>query len=332
MLRATLRECTYLPDPIARTYMRDYVLRRYRRKAQSFVPTEKTNTQLAKDARRWLSFLRRANEGYQKPLEKVLLRAYGRTGARRREHLAQMLLKAPAGLDVPADTNALRELVNQSRDFGDGWQPPQIVSSLVKSQMSNGIIQASRVRPVLKSAQPVIPETNSWGRPVSEVRRKNIRQRWFNKTLFSLLPPLPEKELAILDGLISRKLRWAPVQRRKAKPIRTEDSEILQVLTDGPQKGHTFREYADGRPHEITTRFMRRLWRRISSLVPRMRWNATSSGWDITWDSPKPLPQYAFRASPGLDIGDLSLVDRQEIEHPGKESIGTKKPVSQSSV
>lgn len=332
MLRATLRECTYLPDPVARTYMREYVLRRYRRKAQSYGSTEKANTQLAKDARNWLSFLRRANEGYQKPLEKVLLRAYGRTGAQRRQYLAQMFCDASTTLEVPADSNALKELVNQRRDFGDDWKPPHIVSSLAKSQMSNGIIQSSRVRPPLKSAQPIIPETNSWGKPVCEVRRKNIRQRWYHNTLYSLLPPLPKNELAILDGLISRKLPWVAVQRRKTKPIQIENTEILQVLTDGPQKGHTFRGYTDGRPHEITIRFMRRLWRRISSLVPRMRWNATSSNWDITWDSPKPLPQYAFRASAGLDIGDLSLVDRREIEHPGKESIRTENPGSQSIV
>lgn len=307
ILRATLRECSYLPDPVARTYMHEYVLSKYREKPLPVDASRRKKSLAARKARKWLSILTRANEGYQKPLEKVLHSAYGRSGSRRREYLRELLN------EVPADTDALKELVNQPLNYGDGWQPPAIIDALIKSQMNNGLVQARRVRPPLRSAQPLIPEQDSWGEPVSEVRRRNIRRKWYSKSLNSLLPPLPKEHLATLDGLISGDLPWAPPQRRKGKHELVQETSILQVLTDGPQKGHTFRDYAAGRPHKITTRFMRRQWRRISCLVPRMHWNEHTSKVNFTWDVPKLVPQYAFQASKQMDFERLmNLVEEQE--------------------
>lgn len=308
MMRAILRECTYLPDPVARTYMREYSLRRYRRKAKNFKPTEEAKTKAASSARRWLSFLQRANEGYPKPLEKVLFSSYGRVGKRRRDFIDQMLR------DVPADTNALRELVNETGSFDDDWKPPSLLLSLIKSQMSNGLI-GSRMTRQLKSLEPVIPAENSWGRPLSKERRVNIRRKWYSKTLDSILPPLPKQDLTILEGLISGDLPWAPVQRRKAKEGPSEENVLLQVLTDGPQKGHTFGKYAGGRPHEITARYMRRHWKRISCLVPRMQWSSVSSRWIFVWKTPKEPHQYLLDVGSNLDT-DGTLLQAEQRTGP----------------
>ncbi|KAJ5176568.1 uncharacterized protein N7482_002445 [Penicillium canariense] len=290
LLRATLRECSYLPDPIARGYMREYVVNRYRRSRQS----HRSDPELARTARHGLSLLQRANEGYQRPLERVLLMSYGRIGKRRHELLAQLMKP-----QVPSDTDALKELVAKPIAFEDGWEPPEIVMSLAKSQMHNGILSTSRVRPALKNLQPPIPETNSWGRPVSRVRRVNIRKNWYGSTLETLLPPLPDAELRVLDGLIEGTVAWAPRPRKPATLTAPHednhgDESILKFLTEGPQKGHTFRDFANGRPHEITDRFMRRQWRRISCLVPRMHYSVKANKWFFIWDTPKVMPELAF--------------------------------------
>lgn len=323
MLRETLRECSYLPDPIARTYMHDYVLSNFRKKPLPPSASQTKKLEAAQRARKGLSILKRANEGYQKPLEKVLNRAYGRSGGLRREYLRQLCN------EVPADTDAVKELVNQPLDYEDGWQPPAIITDLMKSQMSNGVVQSKRGKPLL---EPPIPKQDSWGEPVSEVRRRNIRRRWYTKTLNSLLPTLPKEHQATLDGLISGDIPWAPPRRRKGKHEPPQDNAILKLLIDGPQKGHTFGDYANGRPHEITTRFMRHQWRRISCLVPRMHWNEQTSKMNFTWDVPKPMLQYTFEAGERMDIDQLMDFDEEqdEPEHLEKGSSETKDPLSQA--
>lgn len=301
LFRATLRECTYLPDPIAREYMREYVVHRYRRSQKS----HRSDPDLARTARQGLSVLQRANQGYQRPLEKVLFTAYGRIGKRRHEFLAQLMKP-----QIPKDSEAVKEIIAQPIQFEDGWEPPEIIMSLAKSQMHNGVLSSSRIRPVLKSLHPPIPETNSWGKPVPRVRRVNIRKKWYGNMLTALLPPLPDAELRILDGLIQGTVAWAP-RRRKPVELATssgndEDQDyIVDFLTRGPQKGHTFREFANGRPHELTDRFMRRLWRRVSSFVPRMQYNATAKKWVFIWDTPKAMPQLAFEVDTEANLDHI---------------------------
>lgn len=296
LLRATLRECTYLPDPIARNYMRNYVLERYRRARRS----DRPESQMIQKAKRGLSVLRRANEGFPRPFSKIMFMSYGRTGKRRYDLLAEMLKPSTLG-----DDHTLNELLPQPGQFQDGWEPPKIMVSLIHSQMNHGAFTSSRIRPQLKGAQPPTP-TTIWGKPVSRSRRVNIRRRWFHETMKSLLPPLPEEELRTLDGLISGSVAWAPVKRRKAQPEMPKDENpLLEFLVDGPQKAHTFREYVHGRPHRFTSRFMRRQWRRISSFVPRPYRSAHSGNLLFAWDNAKTMPPMAFTLNEGADLDSI---------------------------
>ncbi|KAJ5199391.1 hypothetical protein N7491_000052 [Penicillium cf. griseofulvum] len=300
LFRATLRECTYLPDPIARNYMKDHIISRYRA-ASSRSP--KAGPQAVHAARNALSVLRRANEGYSRPLEKVLLLSYGRTGRRRHELLAKMLTP-----EIPNDSLALKELISRPTDFSDGWEPSAIVKSLAASQMQNTVVASVRIRPAIKQLEPPIPKQDSWGKEVCQSRKKNIRRKWYNATLSSLLPPLPEKDLQVLQGLISGTVPWEPVKRRSSNPqisqTRSETKsggELFKLLARGPEKGTTFAEYANGRPHTITFRLMRRQWKRLSALVPRQYWNPISQKWRFIWDSPKPVPQLSFNLDSSID-------------------------------
>ncbi|KAJ5183115.1 hypothetical protein N7492_000731 [Penicillium capsulatum] len=297
LLRATLRECTYLPDPVARSYMRGHVLDRYRRNRQ----TTKPSATLARTAKSGLSILQRANEGYPKPFYRVMLMSYGRVGKRRHELLAEMM-----GPAVPNDANAVRQLLNDPIEMEDGWKPPEIVTRLLKSQANNAAVMSSRIRLQVKTTHPVIPEQNSWGRPLSRARRVNIRQRWYSEALNSLFPPLPDYELQTLDGLISGSIPWTPIPRRRRVDTELpEDLDMTNFLEKGPQKGHTFRKYVNGRPHKFTARFMHRTWKQISSLVPRMHWNDISGKWNFSWGVSKTVPPLSFHPVEGADLDHL---------------------------
>jgi len=112
LLRAILRECTYLPDIDARLAIKKQVLHTFRstqRKLPAFYKldvststTENESSPQRQDAERkisnWLNkgykglrFLQRANEGELRPLAKVLHYTYGRGGPRRHELLRSLL-------------------------------------------------------------------------------------------------------------------------------------------------------------------------------------------------------------------------------------------------
>lgn len=319
LFRATLRECTYLPDPIARNYMKNHIISRYRTVSSR---SPKAGPQVVHAARNALSVLRRANEGYSRPLEKVLLLSYGRTGRRRHELLAKMLTP-----EIPNDSKALKELLSQPADFSDGWEPPAIVKNLAASQMQNTVVTAARIRPLIKQLEPLIPKQDSWGKELAHCRKKNIRRQWYNNTLCSLLPPLPEKDLQTLEGLMSGTVPWEPIKRRssKAQVSPTESSgELFKLLARGPEKGTTFAEYANGRPHTITVRLMRRQWRRLSALVPRQYWNPISQKWRFLWDSPKEIPRLSFDLDSSIDADAFfkeslqAKEDKTEADHPSR--------------
>ncbi|KIW94755.1 uncharacterized protein Z519_04732 [Cladophialophora bantiana CBS 173.52] len=119
--RACLRECSYLPLPQCRAYMRKFTIDGFRRwippkdcvgrscsKAHSaggrHLAPEKV-TRLLHQARKLASILRHANQGYIVPLENVLRMAYGRKGPRKYELLAQFLNPA-----LPASEGGARLL------------------------------------------------------------------------------------------------------------------------------------------------------------------------------------------------------------------------------
>lgn len=308
LFRALLRESSYLPDPIARGYIHDHVVHRFRRYAEKPRSDQQNNilwlSARRKSAVKGLSTLRRANEGYSKPLEKILRLSYGRIGKRRRQLLATMI--AP---EVPADNLAVVDLVKGPAMFEDGWQPPALVVELLKSQESHSGISRLGVRHLVKSFEPPIPAQDIWRRTVAPSRRRNIRKRWYSNVLNSLYPPLPDAELSILEGLISGTVPWQPRRRTALGSPSPSTEGLTRFLADGPQKGHTFRIYASGRgrPHRIARRFMRRLWRRISTLVPRISWNEDTRKHRIVWDSIK-------------NENNLSI----ELDGPASEIFGSK--------
>ncbi|OJJ47050.1 hypothetical protein ASPZODRAFT_131980 [Penicilliopsis zonata CBS 506.65] len=311
LLRALLRECSYLPDPVARKYMHEMVLQRYRHHAEpksklKLLLDPPRQVALERATKQRLSFLKRANEGYTKPLEKVLFMSYGRTGKRRWELVTAFLTP-----DTPVDTMAVKEVINQPGMFDDGWAPPPILVGLLRSQLNSQHVAQVSPRLQIKDLRPVIPKQNVWGRPLAWSRKRNIRKRWYQGALDSVLPPLPESDLDVLKGLVTGTSQWAPPVKRKKQIEEDKDNPgpsaggILspQFLVDGPQKGPTFGKYVDGRPHQITRRFMQRLWRRVYSLVPDITLHPKTNRPIFNWHLFDEKPNLAITLGDGFDPG-----------------------------
>jgi hypothetical protein len=97
VLRGILRECTYLPDQHAATWIRQHAISRFRsyeskNKGRFYDEEYKIRLEtLRRKSRQAMYQLQRANEGDRKMLLKALSMAYGRTGKRRRELLQPLL-------------------------------------------------------------------------------------------------------------------------------------------------------------------------------------------------------------------------------------------------
>ncbi|KAL9114502.1 MAG: hypothetical protein Q9227_001583 [Pyrenula ochraceoflavens] len=297
LLRAILRECTYLPDQQARTYIHNHALAGYRKNKDSL--TLGRRTQLLRTGRKSLSILRRANEGYIKPLDKVLLTTYGRIGKRRRQLMSKLM--TPQSQEDAAAVSTLEP----TPKYQKGWKPPQVITDLIRSQNT----RSDHLRAVVKARAsrnlpdaPKIPSKNIWGRPMPLRRVRNITQKWYATVTDSLFPPLPDHEWHALRALAVGKSFWPGViPRRKMVPSSTapENPQVLDAntLLDGPPKGETFEKFVDGRPHTITAKFMRKRWAVIFQHSPLMWWDEEKGRWKFKWGSIERRPIFQV-ASP----------------------------------
>ncbi|KAI1911951.1 hypothetical protein LOZ58_006634 [Ophidiomyces ophidiicola] len=270
LYRSLLRECTYLPDPIATEYMRRYIRSGFRESASAgrghrLKPIEEFHRH--RRFRKLLSLLHRANEGYLRPLERVLLLSYGRLGKRRRELMSPL---------IPPST--------QKQTFDDDWEAPSALLALVKDQCRHRQIVELKFKRNIKAFEPPIPKENAWGRPTPVKRRANIRRKWYQLLINSVFPVLPDQEWKTLQGLASGREPWTLPKRRKApKDLQPKSLLSPEFIVFGPPKGPTFAPYQKGRPHYITRKLMANLWKTVCTLTPTMAWNETKCAWSIKW-------------------------------------------------
>lgn len=284
VFRALLRQCTYLPDPAARQYLHGHVVSRFRdyhprstlpfssRRHKSPALVQQRLPSLLRTARRGLVFLRRANDGHPRHLGKILQMTYGRVGKRRHQ-----LLKDLKIADVAVDQAAIEKLSEPGNQAVP--RPSEQLMALVRAQARRRLTHFSRSntpRPKLE-----IPAENSWGRPMPIKRVRNFKRRWYAETLDRIMPPLPEAEWDSLRMRASGQLPWeGPVARRKwaGGPDDGGQSHVVGEHVRGDLRGQS------SNPHHITSRYMRRLWAKISVQCPLMKPNAAKiSGWDVLW-------------------------------------------------
>jgi len=208
LLRALLRETTYLPDASSRVYLKQHILAKYRANQSDALlhgpPTKCDNDRLRtanRKARKAFTHLKKANEGHLDYLEKVLLMTYGRTGERRFKLLEPVLRHHPTSVkaEAPAGTKSFNHAKLQARF--PHLQPktlsaiPQMTpafEALLKSQVDTRPAGAPKSTP--KSLKMDIAELNVWMLPMPERRIKNKAKKWYNDMVKRVLPPLPADE------------------------------------------------------------------------------------------------------------------------------------------
>ena len=288
LYRSLLRECTYLPDARARSYIKDYVISRFRRhvpraegpKCRPEIPLQKQLSLLA-EGRKFQSSLRRANEGYVRPLEKVLRLAYGRVGRRRRELISKLMTPETRQEQTTEGQKATEK-------FTRGWKPPGVMEALMRSQARHQPY-LDRVGTTLKLKPKLeVAETTIWGKPMPKSRVKNATKRWYARNAAIVLPPLPESEWMEVKQLATGLKKWSPVKPRRPLGYSSADSDIHesgQVLLEGPKPGKRFKPYVNGRPHKITARFMRRQMARVVlKHTPLTEMSESKQGIAVRWE------------------------------------------------
>jgi hypothetical protein len=239
LLRALLRECTYLPDPASQTCIKKQVLARFRARAQKTGDAAKW----LQKGRKSLHVLERANEGELTPLNKVMLLTYGRIGPRRRELLRPLLqprghpgdafmletemkrvqlidpaawdittVPVPAIFDIPKRVNEKNG--NEVIEYEVSNSFPKL-KALAKSQVK---VDVPTPRRELKKDVFKMPVRNKWERDMPRCRVSNMVKDWRAAFLDRLLPPLPEQEWTRLQGLVHGTLRWEGCKQRRKRP------------------------------------------------------------------------------------------------------------------
>lgn len=301
LLRALLRQCTYLPDPAARKYIHYHIVSKFRnysprRRSGAQHKAQKENTAALKRIPTLLSegiknlrLLIRANEGHPNDLYKVLATTYGRRG--KRKHELQQALKSNNSIPDP------RAVARLSSSADDKTKVPflgETMRAVVQSQKAQKALGFDKAP--IKDLKPVIDKENAWGRPMPLNRVSNLQKKWYAKTLDALLPPLPEHEWNSLGGLATGRTPWeGPVPRRSQAMMRDSDGVTGQNKAGVGDVLGAFKspEYSDWykkrhpniktNPHALTPRYMRGLWARVFAQCPVMKWDVNTKKWDVLW-------------------------------------------------
>lgn len=318
LLRAILRECTYLPDSIARRWSRQHALERFRTyDFKSWEHRDDADFDLRlrskeKEARSWLAYLKRANEGERKCLMRVLFMAYGRIGKRRHELMLPLLVKAAKDETSKHATDS-QAIDNDWSDVEDEVpargvrvalhtsdvlkvEPPLTppLRALLQSQIRASPPTLSRPNP--RRVTGTVAALNAWLRPMPQKRVENMRQKHYAELLNRMIPPLPTDEWHRLHDLATGRAEIERMRRRRSNPSqhmhRNPSLEAVVAFGKAPMK---LLETNNG--HAITPRYMRRLYAQVFSQCPLLDWDVASSSWRVTWGEEalregviKPLP------------------------------------------
>lgn len=299
LFRHLLRAASYLPDDFAQLYIRNYIRHQFKRAKK---PSKHTPARL-KNARSSLNTLQRAADGEIKSLTKVLHRAYGRSGRRRRE-LVDDLLRADAK-STPENGTTTESITAENVIKEGKWDLPRpVLNMFMRSQAANHA--PGNDRPVIRHFEPQISQT-IWGRPMPLKRQRNIVKKFWASTQDKLLPPLPELEWNRLRDLATGVIPFnrPPPRRPRAGAPGERSESLLSAVTllkqpirasHRPKKDLRVQERGG---HTIDARFMRRIWASVWSQSPLMTYNGETMEWTIVWGGSRSAASQGMAGSAG---------------------------------
>lgn len=323
LLRALLREASYLPDATARTYFRRYIVARFKAyqprpnatasfdvnavekyRHRSFkrrhigIINARAGQQQRK-AQKALNFLRRANQGEGPCIQKALWFAYGRLGRRKYTLLNDLLKPDPAW---PAGPAPLQQLYRSDLKCLQYFEAPRVragahdiyisrqyprLRALVTSQSKGDVDRKSAI----KKPYPRTPILNTWQQPMPVKRAINNVRRWYADTMTLLLPALPNEEWHHIEAMSKGQRRIGFVRRRKPvaelnPPQPLADSSLERMVHHSlalDKLSKADRPQGVDRPHTLSARFMQRLYTKLLTVTPKLEYDDTRKQWRAIW-------------------------------------------------
>ncbi|KAK4156077.1 hypothetical protein C8A00DRAFT_41350 [Chaetomidium leptoderma] len=311
LYRHLLREASYLP-PLARLFVDNQIRDRFEKDRKD---DEEEGTKHIRKARHELRVLRAANCGDLTRMRRVLLRAFGRVGRRRRELMTDLLHR-----EVPTNTEELEQYaaaasalaaLDRPLDWLDNWDVEKL-RTFARSQVQAGLINPPKAPITVNQTSPdkLIPSENAWGRPLAaKPARTKLRNLW-KSVADKCMPPLPKEEWETLGEIAEGKMQeqWLPPHRRPVargmsgdvqgartwdwqsyaiKPVAVVDrpANRRNKLLSGTVDDNT--PTGDPQPidcHKYTARSWRRLLGNVWRLSPIMEQKPDGrGGWNIAW-------------------------------------------------
>ncbi|KAI4245213.1 MAG: hypothetical protein L6R40_002570 [Gallowayella cf. fulva] len=272
-----------------------------------------------KDARKGLKYLQRANDGHIQNLGTVLDMTYARVGKRRRQLIAK--LQAPDLLPDDASVAALSAEMSRAPRAKRVPELTDELLALLKSQVKQDSSRFTRAP--LRGISPKVPTVNIWQRKFPEKRRVNFIRAWYAKTLDRLMPPLGADEWERLRGLATGEIRSdGPVPRRKTGTTEAGASQdpVYRValrdlpyrLTSSTERVVEKKQHPEtvSRPHELTPRFMRKMWANVFEKCPQLEWNNEWKKWNVTWGNVRKQADLVFDSQKAVPPDVFDGVDR----------------------
>ena len=341
LLRALLREASYLPDPTARHYFRRYIVARFKAYQPSANATASLHVQAVEQyrhrafkrrhtaiindragqqqrkAHKALNFLRRANQGEGPCIQKVLWFAYGRLGRRKYALLDHLLKPDPAWPEGPAPLQLLYRSSLRCLQYFEAPSPRNAFNLIhvsnqyprLRAVITSQCQQDLSLRRPVKRPHLKTPILNTWEQPMPIKRAVNNVRRWYAETMTRLLPPLPTEEWHHIEAMSTGKQpigfarRRTPAIEATFQP-RSDDSSWELMLHHSlamDKLAKADRPQGLDRPHTLTTRYMQRLYSRLLTLSCKLEYDDTRKQWSAIWGEPKKSARLDSYAAPVHD-------------------------------
>jgi Complex 1 protein (LYR family) len=306
LFRHLLRATSYLPDEFAQVYAHNYIKYKFR---QARKPSKHTPERL-KNARSSLNTLQQATNGDIASLTKVLHRAYGRSGRRRRQLVEDLLrIDAKPALEYGAISESLAAESISKEGKWESLRP--VLIKFLKSQAANN--PPENKRPPIRHFEPEIPK-NIFERPVAMKRQRNAVKRFWASSLDKILPPLPEVEWNRLRDLATGVIPFKKPPRRRIpagppgeRTTLLHAAAFLKQSVQAAARPEKDARVQERKSHKINARFMRRMWASVWNQCPLMTYNGETMEWTIVWGGSR------SGASQGL-IGSAGRKDLELFE------------------